>query len=298
MTRRRLAAAGLLLGLSLVAGALTNGALLAQVSGALAPESSLRPVARGQTLRGVVLPAEVFVQRDVALEVARQVLAQSRNPHHVGTVGVSRYTPDPQTALARALRPRLRPATVVQQARAVEARRRQGAVCGDLSIQGVEIGAVSSQTAGCGINQAVRIQSISGVSLSTHAVMDCTTARALKTWVDRGLSPAVRRYGGGVQELKVVAHYACRPRNNRKGARISEHGKGRAIDIAAIGLKDGRDLVVLEDWDNGREGKILRRAHAAACGPFGTVLGPEANALHRDHFHFDTARYRSGSYCR
>jgi hypothetical protein len=28
------------------------------------------------------------------------------------------------------------------------------------------------------------------------------------------------------------------------------------------------------------------------------VLGPNANSFHRDHFHFDTARYRSGSYCR
>jgi len=28
------------------------------------------------------------------------------------------------------------------------------------------------------------------------------------------------------------------------------------------------------------------------------VLGPEAARYHQDHFHFDTARYRSGSYCR
>lgn len=298
MTRRRLAAAGLLLGLALAASALTTAALMAQVASSLAPERSLRPVARGQMLRGVVLPAEVFVQRDVALEVAQQVLSEARNPQQVETVGLSRYAPDSPTTPTRSLRPKLRPATVVQLARAVEARRRQGAVCGDLSIQGVEIGAVPSQTQGCGIDQAVRIRSVSGVSLSTHAVMDCKTAQALKSWIDRGLSPAVRRYGGGVRELRVVAHYACRPRNNRKGARISEHGKGRAIDIAAIRLNDGKDLVVLEDWNNGREGKILKRAHAAACGPFGTVLGPEANALHRDHFHFDTARYRSGAYCR
>jgi hypothetical protein len=38
--------------------------------------------------------------------------------------------------------------------------------------------------------------------------------------------------------------------------------------------------------------------HKAACGPFGTVLGPNSNRFHQDHFHFDTARYRSGSYCR
>jgi hypothetical protein len=42
----------------------------------------------------------------------------------------------------------------------------------------------------------------------------------------------------------------------------------------------------------------MRRAHKTACGPFGTVLGPNADRYHQDHFHFDTARYRSGSYCR
>jgi hypothetical protein len=42
----------------------------------------------------------------------------------------------------------------------------------------------------------------------------------------------------------------------------------------------------------------MRRMHRGACGPFGTVLGPEADRYHQDHFHFDTARYRSGSYCR
>ena len=47
------------------------------------------------------------------------------------------------------------------------------------------------------------------------------------------------------------------------------------------------------------ERQMLRNLHRAACGPFGTVLGPNANAAHRDHYHFDTARYRSGTaYCR
>ncbi|MGI3165217.1 extensin family protein [Pseudooceanicola sp. 200-1SW] len=283
-----------------IAIACLAGTLLAVSAGAqtLAPGASLRPVARGQMVKGVILPAEVFVQRDIAHEVALQALAAARDPNRAETLGVTRRLPDRPTAPLRALRPHLRPATVVQQGRRVAAMRQQGAVCGDPALQGVAIGAVASDTAGCGVGQAIRLQSVSGVALSTHAVMDCTTAQALKTWVDGGLRPAVKRYGGGVRELRVVAHYACRPRNNRKGARISEHGKGRAIDIAAIRLQDGKDLVVLDDWSNGREGRILHQAHASACGPFGTVLGPEANALHRDHFHFDTARYRNGSYCR
>lgn len=35
--------------------------------------------------------------------------------------------------------------------------------------------------------------------------------------------------------------------------------------------------------------RFLRRIHAAACRHFGTVLGPEVNEAHRNHFHLDMA---------
>lgn len=104
--------------------------------------------------------------------------------------------------------------------------------------------------------------------------------------------------GGGLSGLRVVAHYTCRTRNNRPGARISEHGRGKAIDIAALQLRDGSEIAVLRDWGQGPRGRILRRTHKAACGPFGTVLGPNSDRHHRDHFHFDTASHRGGPYCR
>lgn len=43
--------------------------------------------------------------------------------------------------------------------------------------------------------------------------------------------------------------------------------------------------------------RFLRRAHVTACKTFGTVLGPEANEAHRNHFHIDMAERQSGSYC-
>jgi hypothetical protein len=43
--------------------------------------------------------------------------------------------------------------------------------------------------------------------------------------------------------------------------------------------------------------RFLRSLHASACKTFGTVLGPEANEAHRNHFHIDMAERRSGSYC-
>jgi hypothetical protein len=45
------------------------------------------------------------------------------------------------------------------------------------------------------------------------------------------------------------------------------------------------------------EAQFLRRLHRSACDVFGTVLGPEANAAHRDHFHLDLAHRRHSAYC-
>ena len=42
---------------------------------------------------------------------------------------------------------------------------------------------------------------------------------------------------------------------------------------------------------------FLRAVHAAACRQFGTVLGPEANTWHKNHFHIDMADRPHGSIC-
>lgn len=170
-----------------------------------------------------------------------------------------------------------------------------GWVCGERSIRGVRITAISSPVGGCGVEAPVRVTAVSGIALDRPAVVDCTTARALNSWVRSGLKPSVGRRGGGVASLQVVASYACRPRNNRKGAKVSEHGKGHAVDIAGFTLGDGRTLTVLDDY---RRTRWMRSAYGAACGIFGTTLGPGANSYHQNHFHFDTAHYRGGPYCR
>ncbi|MDA9208058.1 extensin family protein [Octadecabacter sp.] len=171
-----------------------------------------------------------------------------------------------------------------------------GNVCGDPDLWGQSIGSVEG-AGSCGIENAVSLTAVAGVTLSTAAQVECGTALALKNWVETGVRPAVGDIGGGVTSLRVVAHYACRSRNNQPGARLSEHSFGRAIDIAGIGLADGTEMTVLTGW-NGAYATQLRQMWQAACGPFGTVLGPDADRHHQDHFHLDTASYRSGSYCR
>lgn len=42
---------------------------------------------------------------------------------------------------------------------------------------------------------------------------------------------------------------------------------------------------------------FLHAAHASACRIFGTTLGPEANAAHRNHLHVDMAERKSTRIC-
>ena len=175
---------------------------------------------------------------------------------------------------------------------------RKGSVCGEPAIKGATIGAIAAEEKGCGIGEAVKVSSIDGVQLSTPATIDCKTALTLRAWVTEGLKPAVGKRGGGVAQIRVAGSYACRPRNNQRGAKISEHGRGRAIDISGIILKDGEVITVLRDWGKGKQGEILAAMHWVACKSFGTVLGPAADRHHRDHLHFDTASYRKGTYCK
>lgn len=170
----------------------------------------------------------------------------------------------------------------------------KGAVCGDSGIRGAELPRVSSRIKGCGIENPVRVTEVAGVRLTTPATIDCATASALKTWVTKSVQPA---FGNQVRQLRVAASYACRPRNSRKGARISEHGKGRAIDISAFILKSGPELTVLRDY-SGKQGAPIRKAHKGACGIFGTTLGPGSDGHHMDHLHLDVAAYRNGPYCK
>ncbi len=173
-----------------------------------------------------------------------------------------------------------------------------GTICGDPAIQGRVVPAIAGRLNGCGVANPVQVTSVQGISLSTAATMNCETAQALSAWTKNGAIPAVGNLGGGLTQFRVVAHYACRTRNSQPGARISEHGKGRAIDIAGFRLRNGDNITLLQGWGDRRQGRVLRQMWQAACGPFGTVLGPESNRFHLDHFHFDTAAYRSGPYCR
>ena len=154
---------------------------------------------------------------------------------------------------------------------------------------------------GCGMTQGYRVMSLANIAFSEPAQITCAEANSLNSWVASSVQPAAREiYGQQVVAFKVAASYACRARNNVRGAKLSEHGHGNAIDIASFTLADGREVVVLTGYyGNPQDQRFLRTVRAQACGIFHTVLGPGSDSYHRDHIHLDMQRLRrnGGVYC-
>ncbi|WP_052730268.1 extensin-like domain-containing protein [Sphingomonas sp. SRS2] len=150
---------------------------------------------------------------------------------------------------------------------------------------------------GCSATSAVKLVAI-GIPVTNLGAVKCTLAAPFARWIREDVTAQATRWlNGYVTRIDSFGSFACRPVNNQAGNRLSEHGRANAIDIAAFRLKDGRRITVKEGW-NGDDPQIrgfLRALHKSACGRFSVVLGPEANALHHDHFHFDMGR---GPYCR
>ncbi|AEM40282.1 extensin-like domain-containing protein [Ketogulonicigenium vulgare] len=169
-------------------------------------------------------------------------------------------------------------------------------LCGIPGLQGDVIQDISGR-GGCGVTNAVQVRSVQGVALSTPLVIDCQTAVTFNRWVSEVAIPSIGNTGGGLAFIQTPGGYSCRAVVGTNSNRLSEHGRGKAVDVVAFRLRDGTTFNVLNGWRSAAWGNVLRQMHRAACGMFGTVLGPEANAAHRDHLHFDTASRRS-AYCR
>ena len=217
-------------------------------------------------------------------------------------------------AVARSPRPRARPAAAAARYLAgreaeppprTEATTPRAAgpsgrgLCGVQALDGSQLATITARTQGCGVTDPVRVTAVGGIPLSQAATMDCETARAFETWVRQSMVPAVGNRGGGINRIQIIGHYSCRPRNNVAGARISEHGRGRAVDVAGYRLANGETVTVADDWRRGPHRRALRRMLDQACGTFRTTLSPESDRHHQDHLHLDMARHRGGgTYCR
>ena len=131
------------------------------------------------------------------------------------------------------------------------------------------------------------------VRLTPAATLQCQMIPTVERWITEVVEPAAQRHLlTPLVELKVAASYACRPMNGVSGNKLSEHGHANALDISGFHLADGRLLTVKSGWNGGAgEREFLRAVHRGACGLFTTVLGPNSNSYHADHFHLDLARH-------
>jgi hypothetical protein len=134
------------------------------------------------------------------------------------------------------------------------------------------------------------------VTVAPAATLACPLVLALDHWFATSVQPAARRwFGQPVVEIKQISAYSCRSMNGQRGAPISEHAFGNALDIAAFTLADGRKVTVRDGWHGQPEERaFLHDVHASACRTFSTVLAPGSNAFHYDHIHVDLARRASG----
>ncbi|MFB0611306.1 extensin-like domain-containing protein [Aurantiacibacter poecillastricola] len=130
--------------------------------------------------------------------------------------------------------------------------------------------------------------------------MTCPVAAGLELWLEKDVQPLAQEIlGSRVTRVEQLGTYSCRRMYNDESAPRSEHATGNAIDIGAFLLEDGRRISVLEDWDGSNDrAAFLEAARDAACASFGTVLSPDYNAAHADHFHLDQGRRPGSGACR
>lgn len=139
---------------------------------------------------------------------------------------------------------------------------------------------------GCGLSAGVRIAK-SRVPYSSGFQSTCALAAGLY-WYEASLNEAARHHlGSGVARIDHLGSYACR-NIGASGSRRSQHATANALDIAGFRLENGETVSVRRDWGKDTaKGRFLADAHAGACRFFNTVLGPDYNAAHADHFHLD-----------
>lgn len=145
----------------------------------------------------------------------------------------------------------------------------------------------------CAYADAVRLKPARGaIALVPAAVApSCPVAAALKLWEWQVVQPAaLRHFGQPVRSTSHFGSYSCRRMYGRSRGHFSEHATTDAIDISGFILKDGRRISVVNDWKaEGKDAAFLHDVRNGACDLFSTVLSPDYNAAHRDHFHLDQA---------
>ncbi|MDJ1157734.1 extensin family protein [Chelatococcus sp. SYSU_G07232] len=149
---------------------------------------------------------------------------------------------------------------------------------------------------GCGIPDPVQLEAVvlddgRRVPIEPAPVMRCALAAAVADWARQDLAAIAAKAGAPLTRIANAAAYDCRGRNRVNGAKLSEHGRGNAIDIRSLTLADGRVLGIAP---RGLPAGIAVAWRESACARFTTVLGPGSDGYHEEHLHVDLAARRNG----
>ncbi|OJY38939.1 MAG: extensin, partial [Rhizobiales bacterium 65-9] len=146
----------------------------------------------------------------------------------------------------------------------------------------------------CGMDHPFQVMAYAGgaVAVAQKLTLACPMISRADQWVEEVVQPIARAsYGQPVAQIKAGS-YSCRSQNNQRGARLSEHSFGNAMDVFSFTFADGREIVVKTGWRGAPdEQQFLRQVFVNSCRYFTTVLGPGADMFHYDHFHLDLARH-------
>lgn len=168
----------------------------------------------------------------------------------------------------------------------------------DLQQAGVRFTPLPNQDhgGGCTSIDSVKLLDV-GVPVSGLGPMTCPLARNFAAWAQYAVKPAARRYfGTEVVRIETFGTYSCRNIYGGRSGRLSQHAYSNAIDVSGFVLADGRRILLDGGWKGDMASQdFLRALHKSACRRFGTVLGPDYNAAHYNHFHFDMS---GNGYCR
>jgi hypothetical protein len=152
----------------------------------------------------------------------------------------------------------------------------------------------------CGLEHPFKAVALADgtVTLNSTQTLGCPMIAGLEAWIQDSVQPsALARFGVPVAKISSMGSLSCRSIDNLRGAKLSEHAFGNAMDVGGFVLADGREINVMRGW-KGQDEQVrafLREVQAGACGIFTTVLAPGSDSFHYNHIHLDLAMHGNTS---
>ncbi|MBS0532968.1 MAG: extensin family protein [Proteobacteria bacterium] len=139
--------------------------------------------------------------------------------------------------------------------------------------------------------EAVTIDKGQRVEIKPAPLLRCEMAEQFALWVRDDVTTRVAKSGLTLASVDTYDDYSCRGRNRVRGAKVSEHGKGNAVDVRSLTFTD-KKVAMLTDKTFAKD--IRNDLHDTACARFTTVLGPGSDGYHEEHIHVDLAERHNG----